>query len=141
MKRYLLGAALAVVAFPACAQLQFRAPDNINNTAVSAANPLPVTSTATAPTTTIPSTATAIYSGQQTVTISAVALPSQALVNGIVITAPSGNTGTVYVGPAGVTTGNGYKLAPGSSISYAVTNVSAIYIIGTAADTVSFTGN
>ncbi len=89
--------------------------------------------------TTQPST---IASGQQTTTTSAAALPSQALVNGIVITAASANTGTVYVGPSGVTSSTGYPLAAGQSISYAVANLSAISIVGTnATDVVAFTGN
>src|SRR6185437_11160291 len=47
---------------------------------------------------------TTFATGQQTATASAVVLPSQVLVNGAVITALSTNTGTIYVGPAGVTT-------------------------------------
>ena len=86
--------------------------------------------------------ATGIYSGQQTVTTSAVALPSQALANGVVITAATANTGTVYVGPSGVTSSTGYPLAAGQSISYALANLSSIYIIGTnTTDAVAFTGN
>ena len=75
-------------------------------------------------------------------TTSAVALPSQALANGVVITAATANTGTVYVGPSGVTSSTGYPLAAGVSISYAVANLSSIYIIGTnGTDVVAFTGN
>jgi hypothetical protein len=96
------------------------------------------TGAAVATTATNPST---IYSGQQAVTASAVALPSQALVNGTVITAPSTNTTTVYVGPAGVTSATGYALAPGTSISYAVTNLSGVFVVGTVGASVSFTGN
>ena len=83
-----------------------------------------------------------IYSGQQTLTTSAAALPSQALANGVVITAKTTNTGTVYVGPSGVTTATGYPLPAGQSISYAINNLSSIYIIGTnGTDVVAFTGN
>jgi hypothetical protein len=90
---------------------------------------------------------TTIYSAVQTTTLSAVALPSQALVNGIVLTANPANTGTIYIGPAGVTTSatpatEGYPLAPGQSISYAVQNLNAIYMIGSnATDVLNFTGN
>ena len=83
-----------------------------------------------------------IYSGQQTATTSALALPSQALANGVVITANAANTSTVYVGPSGVTSSTGYPLAAGQSISYALANLSSIYIIGTnTTDAVAFTGN
>jgi len=84
---------------------------------------------------------TTIYSAQQTVTASATALTSQALSNGIVITAKSTNTGTTYVGPSSVTTSNGYALLPGQSISYGVTNANAVWIVGTASDVVFVTGN
>ena len=92
--------------------------------------------------TNFPAVPATIYSGQQTSTLAAVALPAQALVNGIVITARLTNTGTSYIGPAGVTTSNGYPLAAGQSISYAVTNLNAVYIIGTnTTDVIAFTGN
>jgi hypothetical protein len=83
-----------------------------------------------------------IYSGQQATTTSAAALPSQALVNGVIIKAKTTNTAVVYVGPSGVTTSTGYPLAAGEAISYGVTNLSTIYIIGAnTSDGVSFTGN
>jgi len=84
---------------------------------------------------------TTIYSAQQIVSASATALNSQALSNGIVITARSTNTGTTYVGPSSVTTSNGYALLPGQSISYGVTNANAVWIVGTASDVVYVTGN
>ena len=80
--------------------------------------------------------------GQQTLTTSAVALTANALQNGIVITALPANTGTVYVGASGVTTSTGYPLAAGQSISFAVSNASGIFIIGTnATDKIAFAGN
>lgn len=83
-----------------------------------------------------------VYSGKQTCTTGAVALPSQALVNGIVIQSTTTNTGTAYTGPAGVTTATGYSLVPGQAISYGVSNLSAVYLIcSNATDTVTFTGN
>lgn len=84
---------------------------------------------------------TTVYSAQQTVTASAVALAAQALVNGIVVKAKSTNAGTVYVGPSGVTTGTGYPLLAGEAISFGVTNASAVFIIGTASDVVYVAGN
>lgn len=83
-----------------------------------------------------------IYSGVQTCTTGAVALPSQTLANGVVIQATPTNTGTVDVGPATVTTSTGYDLVAGQAISYGVANLSAVYLIcANATDTVSFTGN
>jgi len=84
-----------------------------------------------------------IYSAQQTVTTSAIALVSQALSNGLVITADLTNSAAIYVGPSGVTTSTGYKLQPGASISYGVTNANAIYIVSAASttDKIAVTGN
>jgi hypothetical protein len=83
-----------------------------------------------------------IYSGQKTLSTSASALSSLVLYNGVVLTASSTNTGTVYVGGSTVTTSTGYALIPGQSISYAVSNQSSIYVVGTnTTDTLYFTGN
>ncbi len=38
---------------------------------------------------------------------------SQKLNNGVYVQAPSGNTQPVYIGPSGVTTGNGFAIAAG----------------------------
>jgi hypothetical protein len=110
------------------------------NKATVSGNALDVSVTGVVPPPTNPST---IYSAQQTVTTSAVALASQALSNGIVLTADPGNSAVIFVGPAGVTTSTGYKLQPGNSVSYGVTNASAIYIISAASttDKISETGN
>ena len=94
---------------------------------------IPVTVTSTNP--------SVIISGQQAVTGSAVALASHALVNGIVVTALVTNANPVYVGPSGVTSGSGYVLVPGQSISYGVTNSNHVYILGTSGDNVTYTGN
>jgi hypothetical protein len=84
----------------------------------------------------------AIYSAAQTASLSAAALPSQALVNGVILTANAANTGTIYIGPAGVSTSTGYPLAAGQSLSYAVQNLSAISMIGVnTTDVLNFTGN
>jgi hypothetical protein len=76
----------------------------------------------------------------------ALALGSAALSNGVVVTAASSNAGTVYIGGAGVTTGtggagSGYPLAPGASTSFAVANLSDLFINGTAADWVAYAGS
>lgn len=80
--------------------------------------------------------------GQQTLTTSAAALPSNALQNSITLQALRGNTGTVYVGGAGVTANTGYPLAAGASVQLAVSNTSGVYILGTVAgDKAAFAGN
>lgn len=79
-------------------------------------------------------TNTAPISIQQTTTASAVQLASNALTNGAIFEIPSTDTGTVCVGPAGVTTSNGYCMSVASGItagSLGVNNTSLIYVIGT----------
>ena len=80
-----------------------------------------------------------VYNGQQAATGTAAALSAQILTNSIAIVALSSNTGTVYVGGVGVTTGTGYPLAPGQAIGYTIANANAVYIVGTG--TVAWTGN
>lgn len=87
--------------------------------------------------------------GQSKVAVAntAVQLPSNTLVNGVVVKASASNTGTIFVGGSGVTTtddgtGNGYKLAAGEAISFAVTNSNAVYInSSTVGSFVYFSGN
>ena len=74
--------------------------------------------------------ASAIVSGQQTATASAVALPNKPLLNSIRLLAPSGNTGTIAVGPAGVSLTTGYVLAAGMTVDIAISNTNLIYMIG-----------
>lgn len=71
---------------------------------------------------------TALVNGQQTVTTSAVALPSGALTEGVIVEALSTNTLSVFVGGTGVTTSTGYELQPGASVGIAVDNASRIYV-------------
>lgn len=71
---------------------------------------------------------------------------SQPLTNGIIISAPAGNTTPISVGPSSVNntqdgTGNGYLLAPGASISFAVNNTNDIYINGHSGDYISWAGS
>lgn len=87
-----------------------------------------------------------VWCAQQAVTAGAVALPYQILANGFVLTAKSTNAGSVWVGDSGVNTtddgtGTGYKLVPGQSISFGITNPNGVYIIGTASDVVYMAGN
>ena len=80
--------------------------------------------------------------GQQVVATTAAALPANPLQNGLIVTALSTNTGTIYVGGGGVTAGSGYPLSAGQSISFAVANASGISIIGSnATDKIAFAGN
>ncbi len=88
------------------------------------------------------------FTGQLKIATSglAVALPAQALVNGIVVKAKSTNAGNGFVGGPAVTTtddgtGNGYRLTPGEAWSGAIANASAIYVNGTAGDVYYYTGN
>lgn len=91
------------------------------------------------------------YTGQQLVTSSAVALPSRALLNGVVVTAYSGNSGSVVVGPTGLTaavdgTGNGEILQPGVARAFAAENANQLLLrlaTGNASTTdfVTFSGN
>lgn len=76
----------------------------------------------------------------------AVQLPSHALVNGVIITAHGTNAAAVVIGGPGVAnaltgSGNGAELAPGASVSAAVTNTNQLYINGAAGDWVSFIGS
>lgn len=87
-----------------------------------------------------------VYADQQVVTASAVALTAQALANGLTLRAKATNTGSVFVGPAGVNatdtgSGNGFALLPGAAISLSVSNASSVFIIGTASDVVYVIGN
>lgn len=84
--------------------------------------------------------------GQDKISASAVQLPTAALVNGVIFTAKSTNTGNIFIGGSGVTTtadgtGNGYILEPGNSVSAAVTNLNLFYVIGTANDVLSWIGS
>ena len=91
---------------------------------------------------TVASNPSSVYAGQQTCNITAAALPSQALANGVVVKALKTNTAIVYLGGPSVTTATGYPLVAGESISYAVSNLSAVYLIcQNATDVVAITGN
>lgn len=128
------------VATPVGTQIMFS--DSGTERAVSNAEPLPVDVEANALTSAAPPTGQVIIA----VTGTAVQFPSNALVNGLIITAFSGNTSVVTIGGSSVTddidgTGNGYILAKGASTSAAVDNSDRIYINGTAGDFISFIGS
>jgi hypothetical protein len=80
------------------------------------------------------------------VTNSVTQLPSNALANGVIITAKSTNAADIHIGGPGVNnvdtgTGNGYILEPGNSVSAVVNNTNELYIIGTVGDLISFIGS
>lgn len=80
------------------------------------------------------------------VTGTALALGSGVLFNGLVITAKSTNTASLFIGGADVAvtddgTGNGYRLEPGQSISFTVANLGNLFVNGTAGDSVYYAGN
>lgn len=84
--------------------------------------------------------AAALISGQQAVTGSAVALPSQAVTRTPCILNITGGTQTIYVGPSGVTTGNGFPIAVGGAFcGLTVSNLNQIFVIaGTTGSTASW---
>lgn len=83
-----------------------------------------------------------IFANFQLATVGDVALPAHPVVNSVVLLADEANTGVIYIGPAGVTTVTGYPLKAGESISYAVTDLSQIHMIGAnTTDKLHFTGN
>jgi hypothetical protein len=68
--------------------------------------------------------------GQQSVTASAVALPSTSLTRPVCLFAPNTNSTTVYYGPSGVTTSTGFPLLPGASMcGLTVANLNQIFVI------------
>lgn len=76
----------------------------------------------------------------------AVQLPSHAITQGVAISAKATNAADILVGGSAVTntddgTGNGVVLSPGSSLSINVANTNALYINGTAGDSVSYIGS
>jgi hypothetical protein len=73
-----------------------------------------------------------IRTGQQAVTTTATALPSNYLTNGITVEAKSTNTAVIYVGGPGITTTTGLELPAGAAVTLQVANSNAIYVIAAA---------
>lgn len=72
----------------------------------------------------------ALITGQQSVTASAVALPTTTLNRPACIQALPGNGQTVYLGPAGVTTSTGFPLPPGAGLcNLPISNLNQIFVI------------
>jgi hypothetical protein len=87
-----------------------------------------------------PNFATSVRSGQVTMTGSAVTLPSNVPVQGVVLTAPASNGHAISVGGAGVTASTGMILSPGQAPTpvLPVDNANVLSAIGTSGDVLSF---
>ncbi len=73
-------------------------------------------------------------------------LPSNVLMNGLIIRSAVTNAADVLLGGSAVTvvedgTGNGEILAPGEKVGCPVTNSNVLYVISTAAGFISYSGN
>ena len=68
------------------------------------------------------------------------ALPAQALKDGVILKAESGNTGNITIGGTTVSGTKGMPLEPGESVKIRVDNGSDIYYIGTLADKLHYVG-
>lgn len=92
---------------------------------------------------------TTVVSGQVVIAVTgtAVPLPFNNLVNGVIIKAKGTNNAACgTVGPSTVTntydgTGNGYGLCAGEASSFAVPNTNRVWVNGTAGDIFTFEGN
>ncbi len=83
---------------------------------------------------------TAPLAGQVSVTTSAAAFPSVVLTVGALITNTS-TSATLYLGPSGVTTTTGMPVAPGATVSVALSNLNTLYAIGSSALTLGYLGS
>jgi len=82
-----------------------------------------------------------LLQGNLAVTASAQPLAADVSCNLVTVQADPENTGYVYVGNASVTTSAfSAKLSPGSSVTYTVSNVNKIYVVGSVDDNVSYGG-
>ena len=70
---------------------------------------------------------TALFSGQQAVTASAVNLGSQVLRAGVALV--NEGPATIWYGPTGITTSTGTPLLNGEAASIPIGNLSAVYVI------------
>jgi hypothetical protein len=82
--------------------------------------------------------------GQTTVAVAstAVQLPNEVLINGLVVQALAGNVGKVYVGASGVTSGTGFELQAGQAASAGIVNANTMWVVGpNVGDGVCFIGS
>lgn len=81
-----------------------------------------------------------LVTGQQAVTASAVALPSNASKR-VCVKAHDTNTIPIYVGPSTITTSTGFELGPGEGYCFRVANTNQLYVRATTTGaSVSFAG-
>lgn len=75
----------------------------------------------------------AVSTGQTNLATSSTALSviSTASTNGILVRALLANTGNVYIGATGVTASNGYELAPGETVVFTASNITAVFGVNT----------
>ena len=84
---------------------------------------------------------------QATCAITAQALPTQSLTNGVVIKALKKNAATIYIGGASTVTNQlganpGFPLDPGEAIAFGSSQMASIYMIcGNTSDAVALAGN
>lgn len=120
---------------------------SLGQAASAASVPVVLASNQSAIPTTTPLAAPVVGQIKIAVTGTAVQLPSNTLVNGIVIKAKSTNNAAgAFIGGSGVTitddgTGNGYKIVAGEAMSFAVPNSNALYVNGTLGDIFYYGGN
>lgn len=74
------------------------------------------------------SVASAIVSGQVSISGAEQAIPSVAG-RRFILKAHNDNTDVIYIGPTGVTSGNGFALQRGDQIEVLMTNLSAIHVL------------
>lgn len=79
--------------------------------------------------------------GRQGVTATSTALPVATLVNGVVIKALDGNAAGCEVLTGSQTAGQRYPLAAGDAVSFAVSGLSALKVVGTPGDGVAWAGS
>ena len=92
-----------------------------------------ITGSAGGPTPALPSTIPP--NAPVAVTAAAAALPTNTLVNGAILRAPSGNIASVWVGgDATVAVNNGLEIPPGEGVPVPATNLNEFFRIANAAD-------
>lgn len=68
-------------------------------------------------------------------------LGSGTMVNGVVVKALVGNSGTIYIGGPGLSSGNGFPLEAGATASMGIPNLSDLLILGNGVDKLAYLGS
>lgn len=70
--------------------------------------------------------------GQTTIATggTAVQLPNEVLINGLIVQALAANVGKVYIGASGVTSGTGFELQAGQAASAGIQNANSMWVVG-----------